>query len=84
METLFPKHTGPHLRSRQQRQRTYRGSKRRTDANASGGRTERRRAADLREQTGPAERDERRGDYGQARPALPQEPQLVHPGHLRD
>lgn len=84
METLFPKHTGPHLRSRQQRQRTYRRSKRWIDANAGGGRTERRGTAHLCQQTGSTERDERRGDHRQARPALPQEQKLVYPGHVRD
>lgn len=75
---------GPNLCGGQQRPRAYRGGEGRADAHAGGGRTEGCRPAHLRQQAGSAERDECGGDHGQTGAALVEEPQLVHPGDMRD
>lgn len=84
VETLFPEHAGPHLRGGQQRQGAHRRGQGRADAHAGGGRAAGRRPADIRQQAGPAQRDERRRDNGQAGAALAAQPQLVHSGDVRD
>lgn len=80
---LFPKYTGLDFRCGQQRSRAYRRGQRRVDAHVGRRRVEGCCTVDLREQAGPAQRYERRGDYGQARTALVTQPELVHPSYLR-
>merc|ERR1712039_1011920 len=57
---------------------------RRADAHAGRGRAQGGRAPHIRQQTGFAQRDERRRDHRQAGTALAAKQELVHPGDVRD
>ncbi|KAJ8530369.1 hypothetical protein ON010_g14543 [Phytophthora cinnamomi] len=81
---LLPEHTGSDLRGGLERSRPCGRGPRRAAPHAERGRAAGLCAAGVREQAGSAERDERRGDDGQAGSARPAPPPVVHPGVLRD
>lgn len=80
----LPEHARHHFRRRLERSRACVRGARGAAAHAERGRAARCAAAGVREQAGSAQRDERGGDHGQARPPRAPTADVVHPGRVRD